>query len=326
MAGFGEARAPGPPYGRVMERGTTPADLLQAAALAQIDEMGAQMASQQVDHESAAEPLGEQKAAARAMWALGDYHRFAKETVWEIGPVLVDACGITAGQRVLDVAAGTGNVAIRAAEAGAEVVASDLTPENFEAGRREARARGVELEWAEADAEALPFGDGEFDVVTSSFGAMFAPDHQKVADELVRVCRPGGTIGMANFTPEGLAADFFGVLAQYAPPPPQASPPLLWGNEEHVRGLFGDCAESLELTRREYVERAASPHAYVELFKETFGPVIALYTFLADQPGRVADLEREFLEFATRANRGELGGPTEYPYEYLLVVARKGRA
>ena len=143
------------------------------------------------------------------MWALGDYHTFAKQTVWELGPVLVAACGISAGQRVLDVAAGTGNVAIRAAEAGAQVVASDLTPENFEAGRREASAREVELEWVEADAEALPFVDGEFDVVTSSFGAMFAPDHQKVADELLRVCRPGGTIGMINFTPEGLA---WGVL------------------------------------------------------------------------------------------------------------------
>ncbi len=247
------------------------------------------------------------------MWALGDYHSFAKQTVWEVGPVLVEACGIRAGQRVLDVAAGTGNVAIRAAATGAEVVASDLTPENFEAGRREARAQGVELEWVEADAEALPFGDGEFDVVTSSFGAMFAPDHQKVADELLRVCRPGGTIGMANFTPEGPAADFFETLARYAPPSPEgALPPLLWGSEEHVRELFGDRAESLQLTRREYVERAASPRAYVELFKQTFGPTVALFGFLVDQPDRLASLEREFLEFATRANRGEPNGPAEY--------------
>ena len=142
------------------------------------------------------------------MWALGDYNRFAKATVWELGPVLVEACGIAAGQRVLDVAAGTGNVAIRAAEAGAEVVASDLTPENFEAGRREARAAGVELEWVEADAEALPFADGEFDVVTSSLGAIFPPNHRAVADELLRVCRRGGAIGMVNFTPEGLAGEF----------------------------------------------------------------------------------------------------------------------
>ena len=179
----------------------------------------------------------EHKAVARAMWALGDYHASPSETVWEVGPVLVEACGISAGQRVLDVAAGTGNVAIRAAEAGAQVVASDLTPENFEAGRREARARGVELEWVEADAEALPFGDGEFDVVTSSFGAIFAPDHQAVADEMLRVCRPGGTIGMVNFTPEGLAASSSSVFAPYAPPPPPgACRRSLWGSEEHVAG------------------------------------------------------------------------------------------
>jgi len=266
-----------------------------------------------------------EKAAARAMWALGDYHRFATELVWELGPVLVAACGISAGHRVLDVAAGTGNVAIRAAEAGARVVASDLTPENFEAGRREARALGVEVEWVEADAEALPFDDGEFDIVTSSFGAMFAPDHQAVADELVRVCRPGGTVGMANFTPDGLGAEFFGVFAPYAPAPaPGALPPVLWGSEEHVRELFGDRVSSLDLTRREYVERMpGGPGAYRDFVKETFGPVIALYGSLADQPERAAALDRAFLEFATRANRGASGGPAEYSYEYLLVVARR---
>ena len=265
------------------------------------------------------------KDAERAVWALGDYHRFAKQTVWGFGPRLVAACGISAGQRVLDVAAGTGNVAIRAAAAGASVVASDLTPENFEAGRREARARGVELEWVEADAEALPFGDGEFDAVTSSAGAIFAPDHQAVADELVRVCRPGGTIGMINFTPEGLAGEFFELFGRYGPPPPpDALPPVLWGSEEHVRDLFGDRVASLELTREQYVERSpGGPGEYIEFFKATFGPVVALYAFLAGEPDRVAELDREALEFATRSNRGAPGGPAEYPYEYLLVVARK---
>src|SRR5262249_25587777 len=160
-------------------------------------------------------------------------------TVWELGPVLVDACGVRAGQRVLDVAAGTGNTAIRAAERGAEVVASDLTPENFEAGRREAASRGVDLEWMEADAQALPFADERFDVGPSSFGAIFAPDQQAVADELVRVCKPGGTIGMLNFTPR--ADPFFGLLGGYLPPPPPgAQPPTAWGREEHVRALFGE--------------------------------------------------------------------------------------
>jgi ubiquinone/menaquinone biosynthesis C-methylase UbiE len=266
------------------------------------------------------------KAAHRSMWALGDYHTFAKATVWELGPLLVEACRISPGQRVLDVAAGTGNTAIRAAQSGARVVASDLTPENFEAGRREARALGVELEWKEADAEALPFEDGEFDAVTSSLGAMFAPDHRAVADNLLRVCRPGGTIGMLNFTPEGLAADFFGVFAPYMPPPPPgAQPPLLWGSEAHVRELFGDRVEALDLTRAEYVEHAASPREYYELCRQTFGPAVAIYASLVDQPDRAAALDRSFQDFVTRANRGRPGGPARYVYEYLLVIARTRR-
>jgi 2-polyprenyl-6-hydroxyphenyl methylase/3-demethylubiquinone-9 3-methyltransferase len=265
------------------------------------------------------------KADARAMWALGDYHRFAKATVWELGPVLVEACGISAGQRVLDVAAGSGNVAIRAAKNGAQVVASDLTPENFTAGRREAAAHAVELEWVEADAESLPFADGEFDAVVSSVGAMFAPDHQAVADQLVRVCRPGGTIGMINFTPDGLAAEFFGLFAPYAPPPPGPHPPVMWGSEDHVRALFGDRVEALDMTRRRYTERAPSPVHYCEFFKETFGPAIAVYAGLEHEPDRAAALDRDFIDFATRANEGAPGGPAEYPYEYLLVVARTRR-
>jgi ubiquinone/menaquinone biosynthesis C-methylase UbiE len=267
------------------------------------------------------------ETANRSVWALGDYHRFAKATVWELGAVLVRACAIAPGQRVLDVAAGTGNTAIRAAEAGARVVASDLTPEHFAAGRREARAHGVELEWVEADAQALPFGDGDFDVVTSSFGAIFAADHRAVADEMLRVCRPGGTIGMLNFTPEGLISDFFGALAPYMPaPPPGALSPALWGSEGHVRELFGDRVEALDMSRDDYVERADSPRDYRELFKSTFGPVVGLYAALADDPERAAALDRAFLEFATRANDGSPGGPAEYRYEYLLVVARRAAA
>ena len=282
--------------------------MAEAAALARIEEMAT---------------LTQGKAAARAAWALGDYHRFAKATVWEVGPVLVEACEISTGQRVLDVAAGTGNTAIRAAQAGADVVASDLTPENFGAGEREAQAQGVELEWVEADAEALPFADGEFDVVTSSFGAIFAPHHQAVADEMLRVCRPGGAIGMINFIADGLISDFFGALGPYMPPAPPGALPPLWGSEEHVRALFGDRLSALGMTRSEYVERAESPRAYCELFKQTFGPVVATYASLADDPDRTAALDRDFLDFATRSNRSVAEGPAEYAYEYLLVVARK---
>jgi 2-polyprenyl-6-hydroxyphenyl methylase/3-demethylubiquinone-9 3-methyltransferase len=205
------------------------------------------------------------------------------------------------------------------------VVASDLTPEHFEAGRREARAQGVTLEWKEADAEALPFADGEFDVVTSSLGAIFAPNHREVADQLLRVCRPGGTIGMINFTPEGLGADFFGVFTPYMPPPPPgALPPVMWGSEGHVRELFGDRVEDLQMTRQEYVETAESPRAYLQLFKETFGPAIAIYEGLVGRPEQAA-LDRAFLDFVTRANCGADAGPARYSYEYLLVVARKRR-
>jgi ubiquinone/menaquinone biosynthesis C-methylase UbiE len=267
--------------------------------------------------------LAEPKASTRAMWALGDYHRFARATVWDLGPLLVEACAISPGDRVLDVAAGTGNVAIRAAEAGAAVVASDLTPEHFDAGRREAAARGVELDWVEADAEALPFRDGEFDVVTSALGAMFAPDHRAVAAELCRVCRPGGMIGMINFTPDGVAADFFGVLGPYMPPPPPgASPPLRWGAEEHVRELFGRRVGSLRLERASYTERAESPAAYARLFEETFGPVVAIRAGLADRPEALDSFDRALLDFATRSSIGGPDGRAEYSYDYLLVVAR----
>jgi ubiquinone/menaquinone biosynthesis C-methylase UbiE len=264
------------------------------------------------------------KAAHRAMWAMGDYDRFARATVWELGPVLVEACGITRGQRVLDVAAGTGNVAIRAAKTGALVVASDLTPEHFDAGRRGAAAEGVELEWVEGDAQALPFDDGTFDVVTSCFGAMFAPNQQAVADELVRVCRSGGTIGMMNFTPEGTGGEFFALLAPYAPaPPPGAVPPVLWGDERHVRRLFGDRVTFRALIRRTYSERAPSPQAYGRLCMEAFGPLVAIRASLRDQAGRQAKLDGALLDGVIRWNRGRAEGPVDIPYEYLLVVAQK---
>jgi len=264
-------------------------------------------------------------ASQASPWALGDYHRFAKETVWEVGPVLVEACGISPGQRVLDVAAGTGNAAIRAALRGARVVASDITTENFADGQAEAQANGVEVEWVTGDAQALPFADGEFDVVTSVFGAIFAPDHQRVADELVRVCGSGGVIGMTSFTPEGVGGDFFELFGGYSPPPPAgAQPPLLWGNERHVRDLFGDRV-ALEVTRRHYTERAANPEAYRDLFHQTFGPVIATRASLATNPDRAAKFDRDLLDFAMRSNSGPASGPAEYRYEYLLIVARRLR-
>ena len=164
------------------------------------------------------------KAKHRALWASGDYPAVAAELISALGPPLVRACGVQSGQQVLDVAAGSGNAAIPAAEAGAIVIASDLTPELFDAGRKIAAGRGVELEWAEADAEAMPFVDNSFDVVMSCIGAMFAPHHQATADEMIRVARPGGTIGMINWTPEGFIGNLFKTMKPYAPPPPPGHP------------------------------------------------------------------------------------------------------
>jgi ubiquinone/menaquinone biosynthesis C-methylase UbiE len=253
-------------------------------------------------------------------WALGDYDGFARQLVWGFGPELVAACDIGPGRRVLDVAAGTGNVALRAAEAGATVVASDLTGESLVVGERRALELGLAIRWVRADAQALPFDDEEFDVVTSAVGAMFAPDHQAVAHELLRVCRPGGTIGLISYTPEGAAGAFFATLARHAPPPSAAQPPVLWGSEVHVRELFGDRIGSLEMRRRTYVERhPGGPRGYCDFFYETFGPLIAIRAAADDRDA----LDRDFLDFATRANRASPGEPAEIEYEYLLVVARK---
>ncbi len=177
----------------------------------------------------------------RALWAMGDYTAVATEVVSPLGPVLVQASGIAAGDRVLDVAAGAGNAAIPAALTGAEVIASDLVPELLERGAALARARGVDLQWREANAEALPFGVDEFDAVLSCIGVMFVPHHQRAADELVRVCRPGGTIGLISWTPEGFIGQMFATMKPYvAAPPAGVQPPPKWGCEDYVRGLLGN--------------------------------------------------------------------------------------
>jgi SAM-dependent methyltransferase len=263
------------------------------------------------------------KAKHRAMWALGDYPRLADDIVTDLGPILVRACGIRPGDRVLDVAAGSGNAAIPAAQAGASVVASDLTPELLEAGQRAAARRGAELEWRQADAEGLPFADGEFDTVLSCLGVMFAPHHQSSADELIRVCRPGGTIGLLNWTPEGFIGQMFAVMKPYAPsPPPGAQPPPLWGREDHVRSLLGDRVTDVRATRQTVrVSLFRRPEDFRDYFKARYGPTIAVYRGLADDPQRAAALDAELAELARRHDRGI--GQTVMEWEYLLFTARK---
>jgi SAM-dependent methyltransferase len=262
----------------------------------------------------------ELKSRHRKMWASGDYPGMVETFLLPLGTRLVEACGIGPGQRVLDVATGTGNAAIPAAQTGAEVIASDLVPEMLEAGRRRAEAAGAELEWTVGDAEDLPFEDDSFDVVMSSIGAMFAPRHQAVADEFVRVCRPGGTIGMLCWTPEGMIGALFRTMGPYAPPPPPgAQPPPLWGSEEHLRELFGDRVDfgTLERTMLE-VTAFADPHDYGEHFKEKYGPtIVARANAVGD--GREAEFDAALDDFCDEWNLGSDTG-ARFDQEYLTAV------
>ncbi|MFJ6077527.1 class I SAM-dependent methyltransferase [Pseudarthrobacter sp. NPDC092419] len=279
------------------------------------------------DTERAAEADRVLKQKHRAMWASGDYPALAGELIPELGAVLVEACGIRARQRVLDVAAGAGNAAIPAALMGARVVASDLTPELFEAGRRQAAERGVGVEWVEADAEALPFDDGAFDAVISCVGVMFAPHHQAAADELVRVCAPGGTIGLLSWTPESFVGQMFTAMQHFAPPPPPgAQPPPLWGDEEHVRALLGDRVTDVQGRRRQLAVRSfPGPEDFVRYFKSHYGPTIAVYKYLAGDMDKVKALDQALLELAEAFGDSHGDAPFQMEWEYLLLTARKPR-
>jgi SAM-dependent methyltransferase len=266
---------------------------------------------------------GELKARHRAMWASGDYPSMVETFLLPLGPRLVEACEIGPGVRVLDVAAGTGNAAIPAAAAGAQVVASDLTPELFDAGRARAADEGVELEWAEADAEDLPFEDASFDVVIASIGVMFAPHHQAAADELVRVCRPGGTIGLLSWTPEGTIGGLFRTIGPFAPaPPPGAQPPPLWGGEDHLRELFGERVE-LDKLDRDVLEVTAfeQPTDFAEHFKQRYGPTIAAQAN-ARRNEREAEFEQALDNYFEEQNLGS-ADDARFEMEYLLAVGRR---
>ena len=272
---------------------------------------------------SATTPDQELKARHRAMWSSGDYPSMVETFLLPLGPRLVDACNIVRDQRVLDVGAGTGNASLHAAARGAQVVASDLTPSLLEAGRVRAEAQGLELEWVEGDAEDLPFPNGDFDVVMSAIGAMFAPHHQKVADELVRVCKPGGTIGLLSWTPEGMIGALFRTMKPFAPPPPPgAQPPPLWGSEDHLRELFGDRVEFTTF-ERDTLEITAFKHPldYREHFKERYGPTIAAFNF-ARTNEQEEELDHAMAEFCYEWNRGT-EDEARFEMEYLLAIGTK---
>ncbi|WP_138761038.1 class I SAM-dependent methyltransferase [Modestobacter altitudinis] len=268
-------------------------------------------------------PDTELKARHRTMWASGDYPRMVETFLTPLGLRLVEACAISAGDRVLDVAAGTGNAALPAAARGARVTASDLTPQLLADGRRLAEASGLSLEWTEADAERLPFDEASFDVVMSSIGVMSAPHHQEAADELVRVCRPGGTVGVLCWTPEGMVGALFRAMKPFMPPPPPgAQPPPLWGSEEHLRGLFGGRVEWTAL-RREALEITAFPqaHDYARHFRAYYGPTIAARAN-AVKDGREAEFDAALDAVCDEFDHGT-PEQARFDSEYLLAVGTR---
>ena len=251
------------------------------------------------------------------IWALGDYATVAEDLVRPLGTELVAAAAIRPGQRVLDVAAGTGNAAIIAAQAGAKVVASDVCPKLLEQGRT-AAAGVVDVDWCEADAEALPFTDGEFDAVISCIGVMFAPHHQRAADELVRVCRPGGTIAVLSWTPEGFIGPMFAAMKPYLPaPPPGTRPGPLWGDPDYVRGLFGDRVEIDSRRGTLAVDSFPDGTSFRDYFKANYGPMVAAYASV--DPANAAGLDADLAALGDAA----LAGSSTMDWEYLIVTGRR---
>src|SRR3954453_10401074 len=252
------------------------------------------------------------------VWSQGDFAKIgiAGQMVAE---QLCEAVDLLPGQRLLDVACGAGNGAIAACRRNAEGVGLDYVPELLQRGRERAAAEGFEIEFVEGDAQALPFEDGAFDVVLSTFGAMFAPDQEKTASELLRVCRPGGKIGMANWPPRGLVGGgVFKVTAEHAAPPPGVPSPVVWGTEDRLRELFGDAVSQLSVNQRFWVFRYASPEAWLEFFKTFFGPMITAFERVGDDGA--AALENDLLEVTRSANRAG-DAALVAPAEYTEVVA-----
>jgi len=255
------------------------------------------------------------------MWASGDYGAVAREVIPGLGRLLVEASQVRPGARVLDVGAGTGNAAIPAARAGATVVASDLTPELLAEGRRDTNAEGLSIDWQPGDAEDLPYPDASFDVVLSCVGAMFAPHHQRTADELVRVARPGGTIGLLSWTPDGFIGRLFAAMRPFVPaPPPGAQPPPLWGNPAHLEELFGDRVHTPSYRVGSLpVTRFATPEEFRDFFRDDkYGPTITAYRNVGEDAERRTALDQAILGLAAAFLRDG-----EMRWEFLLYTARR---
>ena len=257
------------------------------------------------------------KERQQQAWASGDYHAVAARIV-AVAELLVDAADLHAGWRVLDVATGSGNAAIAAARLGSTAVGVDYVPSLLERARERAAAEGLSVELVEGDAEALPFADASFDAVTSVFGSMFAPNHERAAAELIRVSRPGGTIALASWTPDGFLGDFFRTMATHVPPPAGVRSPMLWGTESHLRDLFGDHIASLESVERTFTFRFRSADEFVSFFRTWYGPTLKAFESLDAHPREA--LERDLVELATRHDRLS-GDAIAIPATYLQTVA-----
>ena len=255
------------------------------------------------------------KTKQQLTWASGDFAVIGT-TLQIVGELLCEAADVGGGERVLDVAAGNGNATLAAARRFAHVTSTDYVPALLEGGRRRAEAEGLAITFEEADAEALPYPAASFDVILSTFGVMFAPDHAKSSSELLRVCRLGGRIGLASWTPEGFIGQMFRVVAKYIPPPAGVQSPLLWGTRDHLQKLFGSAA-SINHTVRDFAFRYESAEHFVEIFRTYYGPVHKAFAAL-DADGQ-AGLETDLLALLERCARTSAAGLV-VPGEYLETV------
>ncbi len=260
------------------------------------------------------------KARQHGAWSSGDY-AVVGTTLQIVGEELCEALDIPSGQKVLDVAAGNGNASFAAARRWCEVVATDYVPALLDRARERAHAERLAMEFREADAEALPFASESFHVVVSTFGVMFTPDQDRAATELLRVCKRGGKIGLANWTPEGFIGQLFKTIGKHVPPAPGVRSPALWGNRDRLEELFGTSAASIALAQRHFVFRYRSPEHWLDIFKTYYGPV--LKTFAALAPHSQSALDQDLLALVGQLNRSG-DGTMVVPSEYLQVVMIRG--
>ncbi len=284
------------------------------------------MAMTQASTSPAAPPsdLEAVKARQRGIWSAGDYAVIGT-TLQGVGESLCEAVDLRAGSRVLDVAAGNGNASLAAARRWGEVVATDYVPALLDNARARAAAERLGIEFREADAENLPFPDGSFDVVLSTFGVMFTPNQERAAAELVRVCRPGGKIGLANWTPESFIGQLFKAIGKHVPPPAGLKSPALWGTEVRLAELFAAAAETIDAQRRQFVFRYRSPAHWLEVFRTYYGPMHKAFGALdAKQQAALADDITALLARFNRAGEESLVVPSEYLE--VVITKRAGAA